>query len=211
MSGSILFFSVYAACWVLFCFLAVVFYIKDRNAYSISSKNYWYFLFVRWKIITFIIAAGGLTVIAPYTGDPTWDYADSIFMSVLTFSTAPWSVGTLYKVVRKELPLEQGFVAACLWMFSASWSYDLYILIRDGAYPITWFTNIFASSVLYFIAGLLWNLEYRLNRGIIFSFMEADWPVPTPDSDFSKIFWFAVPIIVMVTALILIYFWFRYC
>jgi len=210
MSGLVSFFSVYMACWVFFCFFAVVFYVKDRNAYSISSKNYWFFLFIRWKIITFIIAAAGFTVIAPYTGDPTWDYADSTFMSVLTFFTAPWSVGVLYKVVRKELPLKQGFVAASLWMFSASWSYDLYILIRDGVYPITWFTNIFASSVLYFMAGLLWNLEYRPHRGVIFSFMEADWPIPMHDSDFSKIFWFVAPIVVMVAGLILIFFWFKH-
>jgi hypothetical protein len=210
MSGTVSFFSVYVACWVSLCLFAVVLYIKDRNAYSISRQNYWRFLFIRWKVITFLIASTGMTVIAPYTGDPTWDYFDAAFMSVLTFLTAPWSVGTIYKMVKKELPLKQGFVAACLWMFSASWSYDLYILIRDGAYPMTWFANIFASSALYFMAGLLWNLEYRPKRGVIFSFMEADWPTPMPDSDFSKVFWFALPMIVMVAALILVFFLFKY-
>jgi len=204
------FFFTYLFCWAFACLIASVLYSRDRNTYAFSQVNYWRFLFIRWKVITFLIAATGMTVIAPYTGDPTWDYFDAAFMSVLTFLTAPWSVGTLYKMVKKELPLKQGFVAACLWMFVASWSYDLYILIRDGAYPVTWFANIFASSGLYFMAGLLWNLENRPKRGVIFSFMEADWPTPTPDSGFSKVFWFATPIMLMVAALILIFFWFKY-
>ena len=66
-----------------------------------------------------------ITLIAPYTGDPTWDYFDALFMSVLAFTTAPWTVGTLYRVVQSQLPARQGFVAFGVGMFSASWSYDL--------------------------------------------------------------------------------------
>ena len=204
------FFPVYIACWTCICFIAAVLYIKDKRAYALSHANYWRFLFVHWKVITFLIAAAGLTVIAPHTGDATWDYFDALFMSVLTFFTAPWSIGAIYKVLKKELALKQGFVAICVWMFSASWSYDLYILIRDGEYPITWFANIFASSILYILAGLLWNLEYRPERGIIFAFMEKDWPNPQIDAAFAKILWFALPIMVLVAVLILGFFWFQY-
>jgi len=59
-------------------------------------------------------------------------------------------------------------------MFSASWFYDTYILIRDGEYTPLWLPNIFASSSLYALAGLLWNLDWKPNRGTIFAFMEAD-------------------------------------
>ncbi len=159
------FIFIYLVCWTFACVVALVLYIRDKNAYALSHAAYWRFLFVRWKVITFIIAATGMTVIAPYTGDPTWDYTDALFMSVLTFLTAPWSIGSIYKVLKKEIPFQQGFVAVCLWMFSASWSYDFYLLIRDGKYPATWFANIFASSVLYLLAGLLWNLEYSTERG----------------------------------------------
>ena len=202
------FIFIYLVCWAFACLVALVLYIRDKNAYALSHVEYWRFLFVRWKVITFIIAATGMTVIAPYTGDPTWDYADALFMSVLTFLTAPWSIGSIYKVLKKEIPFQQGFVAVCLWMFSASWSYDVYLLIRDGKYPATWFANIFASSVLYLLAGLLWNLEYRLGRGAIFSFMEADWPTPANNVVFPKILWFALPIMALVTALILSFFLF---
>ncbi|MBC3918102.1 hypothetical protein H8L32_11490 [Undibacterium sp. CY18W] len=37
-----------------------------------------------------------------------------------------------------------------MWMFSASWCYDLYLLLRDGVYPLTWEANIYAPSVMYF-------------------------------------------------------------
>ena len=156
--------------------------------------------------MTFVIATTGLTVIAPYTGDPTWDYFDALFMSLLTYFTAPWAIGTLFKAFKRELPFKHAFVAFCAWMFSASWSYDLYILIRDGYYPITWFSNIFASSVLYILAGLLWNLDWKQKRGIIFSFMESEWPTSSTDSVFPKILLFALPIMIIVTCLMLFFF-----
>jgi hypothetical protein len=162
-----------------------------------------------WKTVTFTVATISLTVIAPYTGDPTWDYFDALFMSVLTFFTAPWVTGVLYKVGKRELPPKQAFVAVCLWMFSASWSYDLYLLIRDGYYPVTWLPNIFASSSLYISGGLLWNLDWRKKRGVIFSFMEADWPVPSSHPVFWKIIGFALPFMILVASLILYFLWFQ--
>jgi hypothetical protein len=64
-------------------------------------------LFQDWKIVTFIISAIGLTVIAPYTGDPTWDYVDAAFMSILTYTTAPWVVGTIYLTLRGKTMMVQ--------------------------------------------------------------------------------------------------------
>ncbi len=203
-----MFFTIYITFWATACLIAAVVYIRDRQSYALSHSDYWHFLFKPWKVITFLIAATGLTVIAPYTGDPTWDYFDALFMSLLTFFTAPWATGVLYKVAKRELALKQAFVAGCIWMFSASWSYDLYLLIRDGCYPVTWFSNIFASSALYISAGLLWNLDWRKERGVIFSFMEADWPVMSSFSVLPKILWFALPLMILVTLFILLFFWF---
>jgi len=203
-----MFFTIYITFWATACLIAAVVYIRDRQSYALSHSDYWHFLFKPWKVITFLIAATGLTVIAPYTGDPTWDYFDALFMSLLTFFTAPWATGVLYKVAKRELALKQAFVAGCIWMFSASWSYDLYLLIRDGCYPVTWFSNIFASSALYISAGLLWNLDWRKERGVIFSFMEVDWPVMSSFSVLPKILWFALPLMILVTLFILLFFWF---
>ncbi len=91
-----------------------------------------------------MIAATGMVVIAAHTEDPTWDYFDAAFMSVLVYTTAPWAVASIYLVICKKRPEIHFYVAACVWMFSASWSYDLYLFLRDGAYPMTWFPNIFA-------------------------------------------------------------------
>ena len=203
------FFSIYLAIWATACIVAVTLYIKGKRSYALSHFRYWHFIFKPWKVVTFLIAASGLTVIAPYTGDPTWDYFDALFMSFLTYFTAPWAMGVIYKVAKKELPIKQAYVAFCVWMFSASWSYDLYLLIRDGFYPTTWFFNILASSVLYILAGLFWNLNWIKGKGVIFSFMDSDWPVPSLYTVFPKIVLFALPFMVLVTFLILYFFWFQ--
>jgi hypothetical protein len=200
------FFYLYISLWASACLFAIVLYILYRESFSITFQGYFRFLFKFWKIVTFIISATGLTLIAPYTGDPTWDYIDAMFMSLLTYCTAPWAIGVLFKTLKRELSSKHAYVAFCVWLFSASWSYDLYILIRDGSYPITWLSNIFASSVLYILAGLLWNLDWRKERGMIFSFMEDDWPGVSTHSVFPKILLFALPIIALVGFLILFFF-----
>jgi hypothetical protein len=156
-------------------------------------------------VITFLIATAGMTVVAPYTDDPTWDYFDAMFMSLFAFLTAPWVVGTIYKVIKKKLPLKQTYVAVCIWMFSASWSYDLYLLFRDGHYPATWLVNISASSILYISAGFFWNLDWKSEKGVFFSFSENDWPMPSYRTIFPKIFWFTLPFIALITLVILIF------
>jgi hypothetical protein len=113
-------------------------------------------------------------------------------MSVLTFVTAPWSVGVLYLAARGRTSSWKAFVAACLWLFSASWSYDLYLVLRDGFYPLTWWPNLVLSSCLYVSAGLLWSLEWRAGRGVVFGFMETGWPDIVPSNAFAKVFWVAI-------------------
>jgi hypothetical protein len=197
------FFAVYLASWSACCVLAVILFLHTRQAYALTHPSYWRFLSVRWKGGTFVIATAGLTVIAPYTGDPTWDYVDAGFMAVLTFLTAPWAIGVFYKVLRRELPLRQAYVAGCAWLFSASWSYDAYLLIRDGHLPLTWFDNLVASALLYILAGLLWNLEWQPSRGLIFAFMDRGWPSPPQGAQFGRVAWVALPIMLLVTTAIL--------
>jgi len=73
-----------------------------------------------------------MMVVSPFTGDWSWDWFDALFMSVLTFLSAPWALGVLVRGVQAKSTSRQIYVALCLWLFSASWSYDGYILIRDG-------------------------------------------------------------------------------
>ena len=195
---------IYLVCWVLFCLVNGVLVYRTPERYSITHHDYWRFLITPWKCITFLIAASGLILVAPYTGDPTWDYIDASFMAALTFVTAPWVVGILFLNIRRSQPLDrQTFLAICLWMFSASWSYDCYLLLRDGIYPDTWQVNIYASSVLYFSAGFLWNLDNRPNRGITFAFMEPIWFVK--GASFRSVIWFALPFM-MIAFIAILYF-----
>ncbi len=200
------FFVFYMLGWSFACLAAIYLMIRYRSGIGLFQSRYWRFMFQDWKIISFIFAAVGLTVIAPYTGDPTWDYVDALFMSVLTFATAPWVVGILYLAIRRKAEMVQAYVAICIWMFSASWSYDLYLVLRDGSYPITWLPNIFASSVLYVSAGLLWNLEWKEERGVVFGFMEPGWPEVTDTRMFRRIMWFALPFMVLAAAMIAAFF-----
>ncbi len=166
----------YVAAWSIACLAALVLYLRRPRVFVIGRPEYWHFLAEPWKLVTFVAGAALITLVAPYTGDPTWDYVDGFFMSVLCFTTAPWVAGTFFRAWKREATWSEVYVAVCAWLFSASWSYDAYLLWRDGHYPDTWFANLFASSVIYLSAGLFWNLEYVSGRGVIFSFMREGWP-----------------------------------
>lgn len=192
----------YTISWIVFCLAASFFLVRDRTEYDLVQRHYWIFILKPWKIVTFLIATFSLIFIAPYTGDPTWDAWDAGFMSVLTFATAPWAIGTLYRIITGKVPVHQSVVLSGVWMFTVSWSYDLYILIRDGHYPAMWLSNIGASSLLYFLAGMLWNLDWNPEKGVTLAFREVGWPKATHVRTFGKIAWFAVPVMALVVAMI---------
>ena len=175
---------------------------RERKKLVLFQPEYRRFLRSSWKLVTFSIAALAMTIIAPYTGDPTWDYVDASFMSILTFLTAPWAVGTLFLALRRQVPATQIYIAVCVWMFSVSWAYDVYILLKLGYYPPTWLPNIVLSSILYFAAGLLWNLQRKDGHGVVFGFMEPGWPDARYELGFRRIVWFALPIMILVTMMI---------
>lgn len=197
------FHTAYLALWISACVAALFMLIRNRRRYIVFSNAYRRFLLQPWKVVTFLVAGVSMVVIAPYTGDPTWDYVDAGFMSVLTFLTAPWAIGILYRAARLRAGAGELYTAVCVWMFSASWSYDLYILLKSGGYPITWTANMFASSVLYIAAGLLWNLDFREGRGVIFGFMDDDWPESSRPARFRKVLWFAIPFMIIAAGMII--------
>lgn len=199
--------TAYMVFWTGACTAALMICLRNRAAYPIFQADYWKFLLAPWKVAIFIIAAVGITLMAPYTDDPTWDYFDAFGMSVLTFMTAPWAIGTFYRAARRMAPLRDVFVPLCAMLFSASWFYDFYLLLRDGSYPDTWLPNLFASSFIYILAGLLWNLDWKEGRGVIFSFMAGQWPSTRNPVSGMKILWFALPFIGIVAVLFLQFIW----
>jgi hypothetical protein len=196
------FFVIYMSAWIACCVAAAVVFLRRPSRYAIAHREYWRYLAEPWKLLTFAVAATGMVLIAPYTGDHTWDYFDATFMSVMTFATAPWSVGVLYLLIRRRVPADHAFIAFALWMFSASWAYDAYILAKSGAYPATWWSNIVLSSVMYLSAGLMWNLQWQRGVGVTFGFLQPGWPRPSEDASFRKLAWFAVPFMILVAGII---------
>lgn len=190
----------YTVGWLLLCGFAVVLVVLQPQLFALLRREYWQLILEPWKVLTAGVATVGFMVMAPYTGDPTWDYVDAFFMSALTYVTAPWCVGVLYRSARRQERWQSWYVAVCSWFFSASWSYDLYIWVRDGYYPLTWTSNIVASSFLYLMAGLLWNLEWQPGRGLHFAFMTIDWPQPPLQRSW-RVVWLALPIILVVAVM----------
>ena len=178
----------YLLSWLTLTLVALFILVRDRRSFEILKRPYYRFLFVPWKVVTFIMAGAVMTLAAPYSGDYTWDYLDAGAMSVMTYLTAPWSTGVLYKFIRGKESFKKAYVAFCTAMFSFSWFYDGYILLRDGFYPHTWFYNIVLSSLLYFSAGLLWSLEPAEKRTFAFAFERDGWPEGHPRTGFRKIF-----------------------
>jgi hypothetical protein len=199
------FFKYYIAIWGCAVLVAFCMFLYRPAAFTLSRRNYWHFLQEPWKLATFAAGAMLITLVAPYTGDPTWDYIDGLFMSVFCFTTAPWVVATLFFSLHRRVNLSEAYVALCAWLFSASWSYDIYLVWRDGKYPETWFANLFASSVIYLAAGLFWNLEWKPGRGVIFSFMRADWPRRSAESSFFRLLVYALIFAIPAIAAVLMF------
>ena len=163
------------------------------NYNKIELYHYFQFLLIPWKLITFIIAMTGITLAAPYSGDATWDYFDSIIISILVYLSSPWAVGTLYLFITKKRSYKNLFIAIVMLLFSSSWFYDGYILIRDGNYPATWLQNLIISPAFFIAAGMFWNLEYMPGLGAKFSFQLDGWYHRQISANFKKLFWIALP------------------
>jgi hypothetical protein len=82
----------YLASGLLGCLAAAILASRVKDRLELFQRPYLHFLLVPWKV-----AASAMVLIAPYTGDPTWDAVDASFMSALAFTTAPWAVGTIYR------------------------------------------------------------------------------------------------------------------
>jgi hypothetical protein len=197
----------YTAAWVAACLVAAAMVALAPGSYALLHRPYWRLLLRPWRVATFLVATTFFVAVAPYTGDYTWDRGDAAMMAVLTFVTAPWAVGVLYRATRRRVAAPQAYVAACAWLLSASWCYDLWVFVRDGVYPPTWAANIAASSVLYAAAGLLWSLTHVPGRGVIFAFMDDGWPTAPPRGGEWRVAAYALAFIVVVAALMLPFIW----
>jgi hypothetical protein len=197
MSGGLRF---YLFAWLTFCTIAFAVAVVKRKELSFLRPAYWKFLGKPWRLLAFALSGGCITLIGPYTTDPTWDWRDGLVMSVLTFFFAPWSLGTLYRY-RKETPAAL-FVAVVVSLFSFAWSYDGYILLRDGGYPETWASNIPLSGAIYSAAGIFWSLTFAPGRGVFLAFQGENWPPASEGAVLRHVWVYLLPIAVLMCALV---------
>jgi hypothetical protein len=201
----------YMALWASFCLVAVVILVWDRKRLFPEWREYWGFLCVPWKLWLFVPALLFVTFAGRYTNDETWDVVTGSGMAVLTFLTAPWFVGLIYQVFVGRRPWRYLIVAVALLLFSSSWFYDFYLVLRDGAYTARWAGNLMLSPFIYVAAGMLWNLEakeiqdFRDGWNFRFSFVREDWPKRPLDTRFGPLVFVSIPFI-LVAAFILVAF-----
>jgi hypothetical protein len=182
----------YVALYVAIVFVVGVAAVRWRTRVVLFQPSYWRWLLAAWKLATFAVAMLVLVVAGPYTGDCDWDAPVSVVMSALTFATAPYAVGELWRR-RSAIGVA---VASCSWMLSTSWSFDLYWFARRGFYPDSWLGNLLASSMLYLAAGLMWNLDWTPENRWMLAFRESDWPPSRPAASFRRL---ALPVLATMT------------
>jgi hypothetical protein len=167
--------TLYIAGWCAFTVLAAL--VAFRYV-RLAWRDALAFLLVPWKVAVFVPAILFVTFAGRFTDDETWDVVSGAGMSILTVLTAWWSVGTGVRVVRRMAHPRELVVALGATLFSASWFYDGYLLLRDGAYTQRWLGNLMLSPTIYLCAGLLSNLELDDRGRLGFSFLRPDWPRP---------------------------------
>lgn len=187
----------------LFLFpLSLLILLRRRKEIELFHREYWDYLFERWKLVTFLISGGFITLAGPYTSDPTWDMTNGGLMSLFTYLTAPWSVGILFLILKGQRSKWLLLPVFCFWFLAVVWSYDFYLYFRDGFFPEASLENFFLSGLLYLSAGLFWNLEETKEGKVLLSFMSDDW-LRKRASRFRRIFWIALPLMLFAVFLTL--------
>jgi hypothetical protein len=168
-------FLFYLIAWVLLCVFAVASFLRDKTLCAMVPP-YLNYLFQPWKVALFAPAGLFVTFAGQFAWDDSWDVVTGAGMSILTFLTAPFAAGLMFKVLQGAAPARHWVIAVTVGMFSASWFYDGWLLLRDGHYSAMWLPNLLLSPFLYALAGLLWNLEVDGQGNASLGFMRADWP-----------------------------------
>ncbi len=57
--------KLYVASYAITCLVAIALAIRERESLVLLSKTYRQYLFTRWKVLTFAIAALSMTLMAP--------------------------------------------------------------------------------------------------------------------------------------------------
>src|SRR5437870_2893354 len=95
--------------------LGVAMAIVMRRRVELLRPTYWRWLLRPWKLATAAIATAALVGSAPFMRDPNWTPGVALVMSMLTFATAPWAIGEVWRRRDKSTV----FAAMCAWLLSS--------------------------------------------------------------------------------------------
>ncbi|MEM7184268.1 MAG: hypothetical protein AAF518_25440 [Spirochaetota bacterium] len=196
--------TIYWISWLsIFC-LALLIAFLHKNEIQQSFRGYLQFLKVPWKLTTFYVAFLFVTFAGYWTNDETWDIVTGAGMSIFAFANAPLAVGIWIRFFcfKFDYKTKPGIIRQLKWMllalvfslFSYSWFYDGYLMIRDGSYSIRWYGNLILSGFIYMAAGLFWNLEVTSEKYISFGFFREDWPMPPENKSYLRLLVLAIPL-----------------
>ena len=167
--------------YITLCALQTLFWFiylySNHKKILLFSKEYLYFISIKWKLLLFFTALGLLCLISYISKDPTWDIPETLIMSLLTFYTSPFSIGTIYRnlfwIQSNYIEL---YLSVILLFFSSAWFYDGYVyFILLWNYPETAFSNLFLSPFFYLLWGILWNLGYSKKDWVVLLFSRKEW------------------------------------
>ena len=181
----------YLVGWLAFCLLGLALAVKDVR-FSLAAMRG--LLGAPWKVALFVPGVLFVTFAGPFTNDETWDVVTRGGMSLLTVLTSWWAVGAAVQVLRGERHPSHLVVALAVTLFSASWFYDGYLLLRDHAYTHRWLGNLILSPIIYVCAGLVLNLEVRHGK-LALAFTRIDWPRPLPSEGSWQLLLAVVPLV----------------
>jgi hypothetical protein len=189
------FLRAYLACWLLFCALAALLAAKYVR---VPLRDVRSFLLAPWKLALFVPGIVFVTLAGHFTDDETWDIGSGGIMSICTVLTAWWATGTFARVIRGRAPIVHVVIAIAVTLFSSSWCYDGYLLLRDGAYTQRWLGNLMLSPTIYLCAGVITNLEIQQGRlGVAWT--RDPWPAYVAPSRWWPLVLAAIPFVIIAT------------
>jgi hypothetical protein len=190
----------YSIAWATASLAAIAGAVWRRDDVGLMTRDYAGFLLRPWKVAAFFVATSLVVAAAPYSGDWSWDTPDSILVSTAVFLLAPWSVAVLFRdSAARRFGLRWAVAFVALW--ATCWTYDAYILVRDGAYPPTWASNLGISGPLTVTAGMFWNLGRAESESSVFAFRWKEWPAAAPCS-LRAVLWPAMLVALPMTAVL---------
>ncbi len=120
------------------------------------DKSYARELVRPWKLFSFCISMSWLLYGALFYHVQDWDIGVTLLMGSLTYLFAPWSVWVIYSSIRYRPKYWYIHIILALvaWLFVVDWVYMLYhTIIGNQTFREA---NFYASTPLYFMAGLVW-------------------------------------------------------